>query len=79
MIGFILNNNRSRYARLRTTHFVAGILPLGTIGVTGTVVVVTEGEPFWFVGALLVVGAEVDVGATVEVGLGTVDCGICTC
>ena len=47
MLCFIFDNDRSRNERLRTTHFVAGILPLGTIGVTGTVVVVTEDpEPF---------------------------------
>lgn len=45
---------------------MAGILPLGTIGVTGTVVEVTDGEPFWFAGTDVVVGATVDVvdGAT---------------
>jgi hypothetical protein len=62
---------------------VAGILPLGTIGVTGTVVVVTVGEPFWFAGADVVVGATVDVvdGAlVVDVGALVVDVGgTCNC
>jgi len=60
---------------------VAGILPLGTIGVTGTVVVVTEDpEPFWLTPGLVVVGATVEVvGAEVDVGAVVDDGGVCIC
>jgi hypothetical protein len=59
---------------------VAGILPLGTIGVTGTVVVVAElPEPFWLTPGFVVVGADEVVGAEVDVGAVVDDGGVWIC
>ena len=59
---------------------MAGILPLGTIGVTGTVVVVAElPEPFWLTPGFVVVGADEVVGAEVDVGAVVDDGGVCIC